>query len=365
MRVAGHRPIDRGGGMPLIARLGMIAAVAALGVVVLYVGMAGFGSAVGSLGTTLTGFVGNVTATPTPKATILVPADPPTLALPTEPYTAEPTVDLEVTVPAAVVGDPDYKIRVYLALSGQKPAPLQDVPLGTLRQTVIPVDLTKGINEFSVTLVGPGGESEHSAVARYVLDPTPPKVTITSPKDGAVVNRPAVDIKGKTQARTTLIARNGANGTTFTGTAQADGTFVLTVALTTGTNDITITATDPAGNSSQVQLGVRRGSGKLTVTLSSSAYQVKRSKLPQPVTLTATVTDPDGKALPATALTFTLSVPGIPTVTKDTKTNSSGKATFQTTIPKGAALGQGSGTVLVSSDAFGSAQDYTVITIVK
>jgi hypothetical protein len=49
----------------------------------------------------------------------------------------------------------------------------------------------------------------------------------------------------------------------------------------------------------------------------------------------------------------------------DGKTNKSGKAAFRTTIPKGADPGQGSATVLVTSDEFGSTQDYTVITITK
>jgi len=73
----------------------------------------------------------------------------------------------------------------------------------------------------------------------------------------------------------------------------------------------------------------------------------------------------DGKALANAPITFTLSMPGIPTVTTDTTTDKLGKATFKTTIPKGASLGQGSATVLVSTTQFGSTQDYTVISIVK
>ena len=83
------------------------------------------------------------------------------------------------------------------------------------------------------------------------------------------------------------------------------------------------------------------------------------------MTLTATVTDPDGKAIAGADVTFTLSMPGIATVSVDTKTDANGKATFKTTVPKGADVGQGSATVLVSTDEFGSTQDFTVITIVK
>ena len=53
---------------------------------------------------------------------------------------------------------------------------------------IIPVKLTKGINDFSVTLVGPGGESESSPLVRWVLDKDPPVIKLTSPKDGAKIN---------------------------------------------------------------------------------------------------------------------------------------------------------------------------------
>jgi len=75
---------------------------------------------------------------------------------------------------------------------------------------VIPVELTKGTNDFTVSIVGPAGESDPSAVVRYVFDAAPPKITISSPKNNALVNGKAVKIKGKTQARTTLAARNAA-----------------------------------------------------------------------------------------------------------------------------------------------------------
>ena len=122
----------------------------------------------------------------------------------------------------------------------------------TRPKTVIPVQLTDGINDFTVTIVGPGGESDPSLVVRYVFDDAPPKITITSPKNNATVNSKAVEIKGKTQARTTLLARNEANGSSIAGTAESDGTFTLSVALSAGANKITIDGTDPAGNASEV-----------------------------------------------------------------------------------------------------------------
>jgi hypothetical protein len=198
-----------------------------------------------------------------------------------------------------------------------------------------------------------------------VFDASPPKITVTSPKNNAIVNGRAVTLKGKTQARTTLLARNDASGSSIAGTAGADGTFTLSLALAPGVNTISITGTDPAGNVTESSLKVRRGSGQLTAKLTASSREIKRSKLPEPVTLSVTVTDPDGNPLDNADVTFTLGVPGVPIVTRDAKTSANGKATFSTTIPKGADVGQGSATVLVTSKELGSTSDNTVISIVK
>jgi Glucodextranase, domain B len=364
-RLSGHRPIKRGNGVPMIARVGLVAAVVALGFGVLYVGVGGIGFVARGLGSTVGGFVDGVTSTPVPNASAAAISNAPSLAQPTEPYTSATTVDLVVTVPEGLAGDPDHRIRVYLRLPDQNPTAIAEAPLADAPRTIIPVELTEGINDFTVTIVGPGGESDASLAIRYIFDDAPPKITITSPKNNATVNRKAVEIKGKTQARTTLLARNEANGSTIAGTAESDGTFTLSLALSSGVNTVTISGTDPAGNVSEVSLNVKRGSGKLTVTLSASDYSIKRSQLPEPVTLFATVTDPDGKALAGANVTFTLSVPGIPTVTIDAKTDGQGKASFKTTIPRGADVGQGSATVLISSKDYGSTEDFAVISIVK
>lgn len=364
-RLAGHRPIQRSNGLPLIVRLGLIAAVLALCGGVLYVGANGVGMVVGGIGSTISGFIAGVTSTPTPAPSVVVSTGAPSLQQPTEPYTSETTVDLVVTVPAGLVGDPDHRIRVYLTLPDQHPAAIQEAALADSARNVIPVQLENGINDFSVSIVGPDGtESDSSAVVRYVFDNVPPKITVSSPKNNAVVNATAVTLTGKTQARTTLLARNDANGSSIAGTAETDGTFKLSLALATGVNKITISGTDPAGNVSEMTLSVRRGSGKLMASLTASTYQIKHTKLPETVTLFAIVTDPDGQPLADTDVTFTLAMPGIPVVTIDEKTDATGNASFKTTIPKGADIGQGSATVLVTSTAFGSTPDFTVITIV-
>ncbi len=364
-RITSHRAVPRQSGLSIYARIALAFAVVFLGALVLYAGIGGAGMLARGVSSTLGGFVSDVTSTPSPKATTAVVSDSPSLAQPAEPYTSLGTVDLVVTVPNGLAGSTDHRIKVYLTLPDQPPTAITEVEIAESAKTVIPVELTKGINDFTVSIVGPGGESDPSAVVRYVFDATPPKITITSPKNNGVVNGKAVNIKGKTQARTTLVAHNEANGSSIVGTAGADGTFALSLALATGTNKITITGTDPAGNEAEATLTVRRGSGKLTASLSSSTYRIKRSALPESVTLSTTVADPDGKPLAGADVTFTLSMPGIPTVTVDGTTNKSGKASFKTTIPKGADVGQGSATVLVTTSDYGSTEDFTVITITK
>lgn len=351
--------------MPIVVRLAFIAAVVALGLGVLYVGMNGLGYVIGGLGSTLTGFVDDVTSTPSPTPSIAVKADAPSIEQPAEPYTNQGQVDLVVTVPPGLDGEPDLRIKIYLTLPDGDPTAIQDSPIAAGPRTIIPVELSKGENLFSATIDGPGGESEPSAIVRFVFDSAKPKITITSPQDGAVVNGKSVKIRGKTQARSTLLAKNESSGSSVGGTAGPDGTFSLDLVLANGINRITISSTDPAGNARETQLTLRRGSGKLSVDLTASSYRFHRKDLPESVTLTATVTDPDGQVLAGADVTFTLSMPGIPTVTIDGHTGANGRATFRTTIPKGATLGQGSAAVLVTAKDYGSTEDYTVISIVK
>lgn len=335
------------------------------GIGVLYVGAGGAASVVGAVGSTLGGFVDGVTATPVPSPTPVVIHDAPSIQSPTEPYTNQEAVDLVVTLPTELAGDPDHRVRVYLALEGQAAAPIDEVQLATTQTMIIPVALTKGINDFSVTLVGPNGESEPSPIVRYVLDQSKPPIKLSAPKDGATVNRKAIDLEGRSQARATLIARNEKNGTSIAGTAAADGSFTLSLPLASGSNVIRITSTDPAGNVNETELTVRRGSGKLRAALSASIYRIKRSALPEPVRLVVTVDDPDGKPLEGATVTFTLSMPGVQTVTTAATTSANGRAVFETTIAKGATKGQGSAAVLVETGEFGSTSDQTVITITK
>ncbi len=349
----------------MVGRLTLVVGILAVGIGVLYLGAGGLGTVVGTVGTTFSDFIAGVTATPSPSPTPVVTSQAPRIEAPAEPHTNQESVDLLVTVPSALAGDTEHRLRVYLALKDQSPTPIQEASLSAGPQTIIPVTLTKGINDFSVTLVGPGGESESSALVRWVLDMDPPPIQVSAPKDGAVINRAAVTLEGRTQGRTTLIAKNQATGDSVSGTAANDGTFALSLPITNGRNVLRITATDPAGNVREAELVVTRGSGRLRASLSASAYSISQAKLPQAIQLTVTVDDPDGKPLAAARITFTLTIPGIRPVTGDAITDANGRAIFETTIPKGADRGGGGAAVLVRTDEFGRTTDEAPITVKK
>ncbi len=344
----------------------LAAGVVAVAVGVVYVGSGGLSTVAGAIGGTFTNFIDDIIATPVPSATPVPAIVAPSIESPTEPYTNQEAIDLAVTVPTAVAGRTDYRIRVYLALKDQAPAAIHEAELAPTARTIIPVTLTKGINDFSVTLVGPGGfESESSPLARWILDQTKPSIKLSAPRDGAVINRKAVTLEGRTQGRTTLIARNLATADSISGTAASDGTFSLSLPITAGGNQLRIVATDPAGNVNEVDLTVTRGSGKLQASLSASAYSIKLASLPAVINLIVTVDDPDGKPLAGARVTFTLAVRGIKVVSGEAVTDENGRAVLEMTVPKGADPGGGTAAVLVRTDEHGRTSDEVPITIKK
>ena len=241
-------------GLPMPARLLLVVAVVALGGAVFATATGGIGSLVRALGTSLSGFVDDISATPAPSSTPTIVADAPVIASPTEPYTNQPRADLEVTIPDEYVGDPAVRVRIYLALEGQAPAPIAETTVGSTIRLIVPVDLTPGRNDLSATIVEAGIESEASPIVTFILDTEPPQFILSEPEDGATVNRPDVAIVGTTQPRTTLLARNEANGTSISGQAGADGTFTLDLPLEPGPNGIRLRGTDPAGNEGELAL---------------------------------------------------------------------------------------------------------------
>lgn len=365
-RVRSYRGIDaRRKRAPLATRT-----VLALGVVVLagaafLAASGGIGPVLKTLGLGFANAFGHLTATPLPTATAFVPTNSPVIASPLQPYTNVDTVDLQVSIPAEAVGDATAKVLIYLALEGLEPAPLIEKTVGTTSTMIIPIQLTKGRNDVSATLFRGAEESEPSPSVTYILDQDPPKITVSSPKNGAAIDTPEVTIKGTTQAGTSLVALNAGNGTSISSVADKDGKFEFGLPLGSGTNQVTITGTDPAGNVGKTTLKLIQGSAKMSVRLSASAYRISVAKHPSQLQLVVLVTDPSGSALRGAHAFFTVQIPGLAPISNDLVTGADGRAVFTTPLVGQLTTGGGLGTVLVTSDLYGSSTDRVTLTFVK
>ncbi len=365
-RVAPRRQVERGPSLPLPLRLAFVVAVVLLAATALFAAAGGLTRLVAGFGGAVSGIVDSISATPTPAPTEAPPLTAPLLEPPTESYTNQPAVDLTGTLPVQYVGQEGLSVRIDVTAKDQPTVVVTEVPVGQSASFIVPgVELVPGAQEFVAVVVGPDYESPPSESIRYVLDTSNPKVTVASPEDGTTINRDIAQILGKTQGRSTIVARNEASGTAITVQVEGDGSFEVMMPLETGANAITLTATDPAGNVGSTALTIRRGTGQLTATVRASAYRVKASSLPSRLTITASVEDPDGLPLEGALVTFSLSIPGVPPVTFDTSTDGTGRAAFETTIPAGATPGSGPIVAVVVTEAFGQTTARSAITIVK
>ena len=342
----------------------------ALSVILLAAGV--FLVASGGIGATLTALAGGfsnafnrLVATPVPTSTDLPLADSPRITPPEQPFTNVESVNLDISVPSVALDDPNAKIRIYLALEGLDATPVLDVPVGTTSRLVVPFNLTEGRNDISATLFRGTVESEHSPIVTWVLDLTPPKVQIISPKDGDSVDTPAAQIKGDTQAGSTVIARNPANNASITAVAARDGTFQIELPLVPGDNEIAISITDPAGNTAEKTLKLTQGSTEMRVRLTASLYQISISHHPSSLQLTVRVTTPSGDPLANARAFFTLQIPGLAPVSNEIFTDADGRAIFTTALVGPIQKGTGIGTVLVTEETYGEATDRVTLTFVK
>ncbi len=357
------RRISERSGLPLFVKVILGFAILALGGAIVLAGTGLLSRAVAGIGTSLAGFIDQSEA-PTPTASAVPLPDAPVFAMPGVTQTAEDTIDVSGSVPASVAGRSGYEVIVSGGLRGEKAVDLVKVAVGpTTVFSVEKVPLQLGVNVLTARISGPAGDSPEGPSVLVIVDRKPPTVKITAPKDGATVNGSAVKIVGMTQGSSNLVARNTTTGQSVSGLAETDGTFELQVGIGTGTNEISLQSTDPAGNVTTKTFTVVQGGGKLKATLVASARRIKTSSLPSKMTFTATVVDPDGNRLGGAAVTFSVSVPGIPTLTKDVTTGSDGRAVYTITIPEGATAGQCLATALVTTDQNGDTSAQLVFEI--
>lgn len=366
-RLSRYRRVERRRGLPFLAKALLATSVVVMGGFIVW---AGSGSVGPFLASVVRGFgglvetVGSTVASQEPTEAPVV-SDAPVIAVPEDPYTNAKTVDITVTIPNSIAGESGYTLVLWVTLPDAAPVIIAQAPVGaTSRQVLQDVALAKGRNDMQASISGPGGESDLSAVASWILDNVKPAVTILSPKNGQSISRSPTVIKGKTQARSTVRLTNDVNGATSTVEAGSDGLWETGIAIGEGLNTVTITVTDLAGNVNTGTLELRRGSGKLRANLTGSTYRFKASSLPKQVTFTVVVTDPDGSRLAGATALFTVSVPGLESIVSgEVQTDSAGSATFTTNIPRGALPGAGLATVLITTDDTGSVTDRQVLSV--
>ena len=342
----------------------MLGVVALAGAAFL-VASGGVGPALASLGNSLTSAVGRLTATPVPTATDFVPTDSPRIAVPDNAFTNVAQVQLSISVPVEVLGDATAKVRIYLALEGLDAAPVVDVPVGTTSTMLVPFDLTDGRNDISATLRRGDIESDESPIVTYFLDREAPKITVTSPKNGAAIDAAEAVVKGKTQPNTNLVARNLGNGSSISAVANREGVFEFGLPLAPGSNDIEISGTDPAGNVGTARLTLLQGSDEMVVRLSASTYRISVKDHPSSMQLVVVVRDPAGSPLAGASAFFTLQIPGLAPISNQLTTGPDGRAVFTTALVGELTTGSGVGTVLVSHDLYGESNDRVTLTFAK
>jgi hypothetical protein len=364
-RVREHKGLDaRRRRPPLVTRTLLALSVVALAAVAFITASGGIGPVLGALGAGFGTAFGHLTATSSPSQASL-PPDAPRIALPGQPYTNSDTVDLAISVPVDALGDPTAKVRLYLALEGLEATPVVDVSVGTTSRMVVPFTLTEGRNDISATLFRGDEESDRSPIVTYFLDLTKPKITVTSPKNGAAIKDIQVQISGTTQANTALVAHDAANDLSISSAAGSDGSFKLTLTLAPGSNEIEITGTDPAGNVGTTTLTVLQGSNDMSVRLGASTYRISVSHPPAAIQLSVIVKDPGGAPVVGATAFFTLQIPGLVPISNQLTTGPDGRAAFTTPLVGELATGGGIGTVLVSTDLYGQSTDRVKLTFVK
>ncbi len=331
----------------------MAGGILVLAWICLMIGLGIIGPTVSSLVQSFGGMVGSmthITDSPLPSGSGLV-SDAPVIEAPDQPTTNVASADLTVLLPAAVVGLDGYSCRLYVTLPNAQPAVIAEAPVkGTSTLVFSTLTLAKGLNTFTATIAGPnGGESDPSKAVTVTLDVSKPKITISSPKNGASVKGTSVTVKGTTEPLSSVQIQDDANNAIVKATADDAGVFSASITIAAGPNNLTISVTDPASNGNAATITVTRGSGTLGVNLTSTVYTFSLKKLPTNVTFSAVVVGADGKPVAGATALFTVSVPGIPALVSPVlTTDASGKATFSTTIPKGAMAGAGVADVLIT-----------------
>jgi hypothetical protein len=272
-----------------------------------------------------------------------VPAAP-TLVVPEQTLVAARATDIGVAIPASVPRDA-HRLRLYIngEVTHERRLPPRD------SFTFKSVSLVRGQNVIRAAIVGPAGESLHSAPVMITRDDVAPMLRVAEPAPDAHLHADQTVVRGRTEAGAEVTLTNAATAEEATVVGGNDGRFEATITLAPGSNELTLVARDAVGNRRRVKLAIIREDGAAAVRLTVSRELIELAELPASVSLSASITDASGAPADGADVTFSMSAPGQSTITFPTTSNAGVAVWHGVRLPReGARTGQGFATVLVT-----------------
>ena len=365
-RVRQHRGLKaRRRRAPLVPRTLLALSVALLAGGAFLVASGGIGPALTTLAAGFSSAFARLGATPIPSQTYLPPTDSPRIAAPEQPFTNQATVDMVVSVPIELIGDPTARIRFYLALEGSGVRP------GLRRQRREdqpddrPVRPDAGPQRHLRNPHPGTEESEQSPVVTWILDLDPPKITVSSPKDGACDPGPRGHDQGHDPGRHDPDRPKRRQWDVHQRGVGQGRVVRVRPAACVGQQHHPHRGDRPGRqrrrDDPDAAPGLRRH-GRQPERLDEPDLGVEASGSLQ---LVVVVTDPTGTPLGGATAFFTLQLPGLAPISNEVVTSTDGRAVFTTPLVGTLTPGGGIATVLVTHALYGQATDRVALTFVK
>ncbi len=318
-------------------RVGVVAVVAVLGIIVLVAG-----GMLGGGGPQPTPVASGLSAIASPAASLAL-TEAPVIAGDDTVFTKDKSWNARVTLVSTAVPRDELTLRVLR--NGDQ---LRDVDLGSGRSMNVPsIGLKVGDNAITVAYVWNGTTGPASNTVTVTRDSSAPSVDVASPIDGSTTSSGQITVAGRAEAGSTVRIKNATVGSAANAPTDTDGSFSAPMVLVNGQNTLTVTATDTAGNVTTVIRTVTRdpNASDLEIVLSHKSLQL--SNLPVALQVTVTLTNGTGTGDDGASVIFSLSPPGVPTSTY-LATIQSEQATWTPQVPGGASVGGGFATAKVT-----------------
>jgi Glucodextranase, domain B len=338
--------------IPLGVKVLLAVALLAMGAVTTVAASGVVGGALSSLGGSVGAIFSAQLGGPSPSPTPLSAPGAPRLVPTGTGWTNQSDLTVHGFVPQGLGDQHGYSVRIYIngELAGEE-------ALTGTQDFAVTVAIPDGPSVITATILGPAGEGSESAPLQIVFDDTPPALKISAPKKGATIKADSVTVKGTTQPDSTVTVRNDSNGGRASAVATNTGAFAIEISITGGPNALEVTAVDPAGNSKTATLSVIGGNGSASASLSLTKTSFRVADLPSAIGASVRVLGPTGKAISGATVVFTIQIPGVGPIQSPEILTVNGIASFNTQVPKGATVGAGLVTVIVTTDSYGTLSD--------